>query len=160
MQQVTDFSSIPEIGVTLVVPTAINVSLASDVSASAALKLASPMTINISTSGDLVSAFTSTSAPIAVPGASAVNAAITMVAERGPAGPPGPISSGAVAGHLVFLQPNPATVWVIVHNFGYNPSVTVVDSGGSVVVGNITYIDLNTLNIAFSAQFSGTAYIV
>ena len=52
-----------------------------------------------------------------------------------------------------------STEWEITHNLGYNPSVTVVDSGDSVVFGNVRYISENKISITFSAAFSGKAYL-
>jgi hypothetical protein len=51
-----------------------------------------------------------------------------------------------------------AAVWNITHNLGKYPSVTVVDSAGTVVVGEIEYLDLNSIRITFTAEFSGKAY--
>lgn len=50
-------------------------------------------------------------------------------------------------------------IWTINHNLGKYPSVTVIDSAGTMVVGEVTYIDENNLKISFSSQFSGTAYL-
>lgn len=52
-----------------------------------------------------------------------------------------------------------ANVWTINHNLNKHPSVMVVDSGGTVVSGNITYIDTNTIELTFNAAFKGTAYL-
>ncbi len=49
--------------------------------------------------------------------------------------------------------------WTINHNLGRKPNVSVVDSADTVIVGNITYIDDNTLTVTFSAAFSGKAYL-
>ena len=49
--------------------------------------------------------------------------------------------------------------WVITHNLGHFPSVSVVDSAGTVVVGEINYIDQNTIIASFSGAFSGKAYL-
>lgn len=51
-----------------------------------------------------------------------------------------------------------ADTWNITHNLGKHPSVTVVDSAGTVVVGEIKYLDLNSIRITFTAEFSGKAY--
>ena len=48
-------------------------------------------------------------------------------------------------------------VWQIAHNLNKYPSVTVVDSAGSVVVGDIRYIDRNNLTVTFTAGFAGKA---
>jgi len=49
--------------------------------------------------------------------------------------------------------------WTIVHNLVKFPSATVVDSGGTIVEGEIIHTDNNTLTIFFSAGFSGVAYL-
>lgn len=49
--------------------------------------------------------------------------------------------------------------WEIQHNLGRRPSVTVVDSGENVVIGDITYLNDNEIVIDFMAPFSGKAYL-
>ena len=49
--------------------------------------------------------------------------------------------------------------WTITHNLGFKPNVTVVDSGGTIYEGEISYTDLNTLTVSFSTAFSGKAYL-
>ena len=49
--------------------------------------------------------------------------------------------------------------WVVNHNLNKFPSITIVDSGGSVVVGEETYVSKNQLILTFSAEFSGKAYL-
>ena len=51
-----------------------------------------------------------------------------------------------------------ADTWNITHNLGKYPSVTVVDSAGTVVIGEIKYTDLNSIRIMFAAEFSGKVY--
>jgi len=51
-----------------------------------------------------------------------------------------------------------ATTWTVTHNLGKKPSVTVVDSGGSVVIGAVTHVNTNQLQIVFTAAFSGVAH--
>lgn len=53
----------------------------------------------------------------------------------------------------------PALVWTIPHGLGRYPSITVVDSGGNVVVGAEQYVDANTITITFLSAFSGKAYL-
>lgn len=55
------------------------------------------------------------------------------------------------------VQNLPASEWIIIHNMGRNPSIAVTDSAGTVVEGVVTYIDMNTLRVNFSADFSGFA---
>ena len=60
--------------------------------------------------------------------------------------------------HHTHKQAQAAKVWKVVHNLGKRPAVTVVDSAGSAVVGEVDYLDDNTVRLTFSAAFSGTAY--
>jgi hypothetical protein len=47
-----------------------------------------------------------------------------------------------------------------VHNLGFKPGgVLVTDSAGSEVLGSITQIDTNTVQIDFSTAFGGFAYL-
>lgn len=59
----------------------------------------------------------------------------------------------------VHVQTTSTAVWSIQHNLNKFPSVTVVDSGGSVVVGETVYIDNNNIQITFTSAFSGKAYL-
>jgi len=68
-------------------------------------------------------------------------------------------SSGSGDLNFVFNQLIPSAIWNVTHNLNKYPSVTVVDSGGTVVVGDINYIDTNNLTITFSFIFSGKAYM-
>ena len=49
--------------------------------------------------------------------------------------------------------------WVITHNLGFKPNVTVVDSAGTIYEGEITYTNSNSLTVSFSQAFSGKAYL-
>jgi hypothetical protein len=49
--------------------------------------------------------------------------------------------------------------WVIPHHLGYNPNVTVVNSAGTIVEGEITYTNLRTLTAHFTESFTGKAYL-
>lgn len=61
--------------------------------------------------------------------------------------------------HYTHDQGMPSVVWTIAHNLGKYPTVAAVDTAGSVVVGQIDYVDLNNLTITFNAAFSGEAYL-
>ena len=84
-----------------------------------------------------------------------------FVESVGPVGPVGPQGSDGSGGETVlFVQAVPLNPWVIAHNWpGGYPSVTVVDSSGRVVVGDITYNTNTQLTIDFSGSFSGVAYL-
>lgn len=75
---------------------------------------------------------------------------------RGPAGPPG---GAGGTGSPVYRhhQAAPALTWTIDHGLGYYPNVAVQDSAGSVVTGDVTYVDANSLTITFSVAFGGYA---
>lgn len=50
--------------------------------------------------------------------------------------------------------------WTITHNLGTYPSVTVLSSGGSNVVGEVTYNSSLQLTVTFSGSgFQGKAYL-
>lgn len=53
----------------------------------------------------------------------------------------------------------PSATWSITHNLEKHPSATVVDTGGTVVAGEVTYISNNEIEILFQAAFSGKAYL-
>lgn len=81
------------------------------------------------------------------------------IARQGPPGPNGGVVGGT--GDLTYTHPQgtASDVWVIVHNLGKRPSVTVQDSAHDAVDGDVFYNDANTLTITFSAAFSGVAYL-
>jgi hypothetical protein len=58
---------------------------------------------------------------------------------------------------FVHVQYEASEVWHINHNLNKYPVVTVIDSAGSVVVGNIEYIDINNITVSFTGGFSGRA---
>lgn len=61
--------------------------------------------------------------------------------------------------HFLFVQAIASDVWEIKHDLNKYPSVTVVDSADSVVIGDVTYIDENNVRLTFSDAFSGKAYL-
>lgn len=56
-------------------------------------------------------------------------------------------------------QTTTANSWTITHNMGKYPSVTIVDSANSYVIGNIEYINSNSLTVSFKNAFKGKAYL-
>jgi len=50
-------------------------------------------------------------------------------------------------------------LWIINHNMGKKPSVTVVDSANTYVVGEVTYLDNNSLTVGFKSAFKGKAHL-
>lgn len=61
--------------------------------------------------------------------------------------------------HFLFVQAIASDVWEIKHDLNKYPSVTVVDSADSVVIGDVTYVDENNVRLTFSGAFSGKAYL-
>lgn len=59
----------------------------------------------------------------------------------------------------VHTQTAPAAVWTITHNLDRYPSVTVVDSAGTVVIGDVQYQSKDVIQVAFTAPFAGMAYL-
>lgn len=60
--------------------------------------------------------------------------------------------------HFTHEQSGASATWTVTHNLGKFPAVTVVDSGGSQVIGSIVHDSINQLTISFSAAFSGKAF--
>lgn len=103
--------------------------------------------------------------------------------DQGPSGPPNVLSIGTVtqgaisvsitgtapsqvlnfvlpvAGIYEHTQSTSSATWTITHNLGYRPTVSVVDSGGNLVIGDVNYASANALTISFSAPFGGFAYL-
>jgi len=72
------------------------------------------------------------------------------------------IYAGALNAPLVayhFVQNTPASSWVINHNLDFYPNVTVQDSAGNIVEGEISYTDSRHLTVTFNSAFSGNAYL-
>lgn len=68
---------------------------------------------------------------------------------------------GGTDGRQRFIWPQniPLEVWTIPHNLNAFPSVTVVDSTGSVVGADVSYIDSNMVQVTFGASYTGKAYL-
>lgn len=59
----------------------------------------------------------------------------------------------------VHNQSSASSSWSITHELDGFPSVTVVDSAGSVVVGEVSYSSTSSLTVSFQGAFSGKAYL-
>ena len=60
---------------------------------------------------------------------------------------------------FTFNQIVASTTWIINHNLGKFPTITVIDTAGTVVTGEYTYTDNNNVTLTFSAGFAGKAYL-
>ena len=59
----------------------------------------------------------------------------------------------------IHTQGASSSSWVIHHNLHFYPNVTVQDSAGNIVEGEITYTNSDSLTVSFQTAFSGEAYI-
>lgn len=86
-----------------------------------------------------------------------------VVSAPGPQGPAG--ASGVQADEIVDLvafthiQSALSTTWVVTHNLGFYPNVTVFDSASNQVEGSVTHTSINALTITFSSGISGKAHL-
>lgn len=69
-----------------------------------------------------------------------------------------PLDRNRIQGYSHY-QPSVSNTWDIVHGLNKYPSVTIVDSGGNTVVGDVRYVSLNEVQVTFTSAFSGTAYL-
>lgn len=98
--------------------------------------------------------------------------------QRGPRGPQGPqgaqgaqgpqgaqLTSEEILGVVIpaisyrHTQSAVSDTWNIAHNLHFLPNVTVFDSGGSQIEGNVIHLNTNSLSIEFSAAISGNAVL-
>ena len=59
----------------------------------------------------------------------------------------------------VHSQTMASEVWTINHTLGGKPSVTVVDTADTMVIGEVTYISDAQIIVEFTSAFSGFAYL-
>lgn len=78
----------------------------------------------------------------------------------GPQGPQGDVGpQGLSGGSYTHQQLAPSATWTISHELGFYPNVTVLDSAGTFVLGEVSYPDANTVVLSFSSSFGGVAYL-
>ena len=69
-------------------------------------------------------------------------------------------ATGAASGSYVHYQSSAASVWTVTHNLGYFVGgISVIDSAETIVVGDITHININSFTVSFSTAFSGKVYV-
>lgn len=61
--------------------------------------------------------------------------------------------------NFVFDKQVAASVWVVIHNMGKFPSVSIVDTANDQVEGEVRYNSNNQLTITFTAPVAGKAYL-
>lgn len=84
---------------------------------------------------------------------------IGIMGPPGPAGPQGPPgAAGSAPQSYDHDQQVPLSTWTINHNLGFVPNVTVIDTLGESVWGQVTHPSTNQTVLVFTAAFSGHAY--
>lgn len=73
--------------------------------------------------------------------------------------PAEPVYVAANTRRHVHTQAVASSIWTITHTLAGRPSVMIVDSSGTVVIGDISYNSDTEVVVSFSAPFSGYAYL-
>ena len=73
--------------------------------------------------------------------------------EKGDQGDPGPTLA------YTHTQNTPSAVWVITHNLGIYPNITIEEFGGSILEAELAYDNSNQVTVTFSALVSGYAHV-
>lgn len=76
--------------------------------------------------------------------------------DPGPEGPPGPSGTETT---YTFTQLAAVYSWDIIHLLNRYPSVTVIDSGGTEIIPNVSYISDDEIQLYFENPTSGKAYL-
>jgi hypothetical protein len=66
---------------------------------------------------------------------------------------------GGSDAYFAYAQNVASSEWTVRHDLGKYPSVSIVDSSGHEVFGDVSHIDANQLTVIFSAPFAGYAYL-
>ena len=56
-------------------------------------------------------------------------------------------------------QASPSATWTITHNLNKYPSVSIVDSAGTLIITEVEYTSKNQVVVTFDASTSGKAYL-
>jgi hypothetical protein len=70
-----------------------------------------------------------------------------------------PLSVVTNVQNYVYEQGTPSNEWLINHNLGAYPTVTIVDTAKTVIIGTIVYNNINQLTVSFNYDISGQAFI-
>lgn len=60
--------------------------------------------------------------------------------------------------HYTHIQNSAVTSWVVNHNLGKIPAITVLDSAGTEVEGQIVHNSVNQSVLSFTTAFAGEAH--
>lgn len=70
-----------------------------------------------------------------------------------------PFYTVGLTNRYVYTQEAASSEWVIDHNLGGRPSITVVDSAATTVIGEVSYVSNSRVIVRFTSPFSGFAYL-
>ncbi len=66
--------------------------------------------------------------------------------------------AAGVVQNYTHTQAIASTTWTVNHNLGFKPSVTVVDTAGTLCFADIVHVNENQLIVSTSAAMGGVAY--
>ena len=69
------------------------------------------------------------------------------------------LAASKTLGNYVHEQTLAANEWLITHNLGKYPVVTLVDYEGFVQIATVQYLSLNQIRVTFESEVSGFAYL-
>ena len=69
------------------------------------------------------------------------------------------LTSSSVLGLYTHEQTLASDEWIIDHNTGHYPCVTLVDTNNTVMVGTVQYVTLNRIKVTFESAVSGKAFL-
>jgi hypothetical protein len=72
-------------------------------------------------------------------------------------GPPGPPGENGIGSTFTHTQSVASAEWIINHNLGYRPSVTLYSTGGAEIEGEVVHLSNNQARAYFSAPVAGSA---
>lgn len=71
-----------------------------------------------------------------------------------------PNPSTATPAAFIFTQNTPILTWVISHNLGYRPSVSILSPGGMKMWGGELHLSNNVLELSFDLPTAGEARLL
>lgn len=66
-------------------------------------------------------------------------------------------ADGSAASRFEHMQTSPLAEWIVNHNLGFWPDVTLFSIGGSQVLAEVLHASLNQARVYFDDPFSGIA---
>jgi hypothetical protein len=61
--------------------------------------------------------------------------------------------------NYIFTQITPATTWEIAHSLGKYPSASIVDDANREIWADVTYVDVDSLEVYFASPTTGKVYL-